>query len=195
MTREELNTLFSDLGWFKYRGDGSTVVTKRLKDRVVWDILIFKSPGYLTSGPCVSTDAFDLADAIISNSSKRIADQSIICQTQWSEFNRDFDLDDAKELSNKVIAWAMSQDVDAGLDHLKSLPTNCLGAMPVRHLAALAVSGDVDTLSRYRDHFSSGDRLNFVPYIDQDYIDRALNFARQRRDNPEWLPTTPKLRV
>jgi hypothetical protein len=51
--------------------------------------------------------------------------------------------------------------------------------MPLRHLAALAIAGDLQTLSRYQRSFAHGDRLNFVPYITADLIDRALSLAQR----------------
>jgi len=44
-------------------------------------------------------------------------------------------------------------------------------------LAALAVNKDQATLLNYLNHFKAGDRLDFVPYITQDYIERAYELA------------------
>ena len=51
--------------------------------------------------------------------------------------------------------------------------------MPMRHLAALALAGDVAKLKSYQASFEAGDRLGFVPYITKDYIDRAVALAEK----------------
>ncbi|MFV9439627.1 DUF6990 domain-containing protein [Pseudomonas aeruginosa] len=53
--------------------------------------------------------------------------------------------------------------------------------MPLRHLAALAIAGDVSCLANSQFSFEQGDRLGFVPYITQDMIERALLIARNVR--------------
>ena len=195
MTREEFNQIFVELGWTRFRDDGDTVVTRRVKNGIIWDVLKLSSNKTLRVGPCLSIDVFDFADHLISESNNRILETSIICQTQWSEHKDGFTREDAERHSDKMLEWAASADIEAGLAALRALPTDCLGAMPVRHLAALAVAGDVETLERYRDSFAAGDRLDFVPYIDEGYIARALDFAQKRRADPNWMPDKPKLRV
>lgn len=72
----------------------------------------------------------------------------------------------------------VSSDIDAGLAVYKALPTNSKGAMPLQHLAALALARDVSCLLRYQKSFEQGDRLGFVPYIGPEMIDRALQLAQ-----------------
>ncbi len=54
--------------------------------------------------------------------------------------------------------------------------------MPLRHLAALAIAGDVERLNSYKNSFEKGDRLGFVPYITVDMIDRAILIAQKKRE-------------
>ncbi|MHA6044579.1 DUF6990 domain-containing protein, partial [Pseudomonas aeruginosa] len=93
----------------------------------------------------------------------------------------DFSLDDVVRLSQSAISWASAQDIEKGLAAYRALPTNSKGAMPLRHLAALAIAGDVSCLANYQFSFEQGDRLGFVPYITQDMIERALLIARNVR--------------
>ncbi len=51
--------------------------------------------------------------------------------------------------------------------------------MPLRHLAALAIAGDVSCLANYQFSFEQGDRLGFVPYVTQNMIGRALLIANK----------------
>lgn len=82
-------------------------------------------------------------------------------------------------LAEQAVSWAQAQDVEIGLTFYRNLPTNAKGAMPLRHLAALAVAGDVARLVYYRKSFEQGDRLGFVPYITSEMLDRAIEVAKQ----------------
>ncbi|RMQ97899.1 hypothetical protein ALP94_02834 [Pseudomonas savastanoi pv. glycinea] len=77
-------------------------------------------------------------------------------------------------MSESAISWARSQNIESGLMFYRNLPTDSKGAMPLRHLAALAIAGDVERLDGYKKSFEVGDRLGFVPYITDAMIDRAL---------------------
>ena len=88
--------------------------------------------------------------------------------------------DDVQRLSTRVISWARSQSIEAGLTAYRSLPTDAKGAMPLRHLAALAITGDLGRLEDYKKSFETGDRLGFVPYIAADMIDRAVLIAQKK---------------
>ena len=90
-------------------------------------------------------------------------------------------VEDVLQLSDKAISWARSQNLEAGLATYRGLPTDSKGAMPLRHLAALAIAGDVERLEGYKHSFEKGDRLGFVPYITVDMIDRAILIAQKYR--------------
>ena len=76
------------------------------------------------------------------------------------------------------MSWARSLNIESGLMVYRSLPTDSKGAMPLRHLAALAIAGDVERLDGYKKNFEMGDRLGFVPYITDGMIDRAVLKAK-----------------
>lgn len=87
--------------------------------------------------------------------------------------------EDILQLADEAISWARSQSLEDGLTTYRGLPTNAKGAMPLRHLAALAIAGDVERLEGYKHCFAEGDRLGFVPYITVDMVDRAILIARK----------------
>lgn len=82
-----------------------------------------------------------------------------------------------RQVSDVAIAWAKEQDLDKALRDHAALPTDAPGALPIWHLAALALLGDVAKLKSYRASFAVGDRLGFVNYVTKDYIDRAVALA------------------
>lgn len=85
---------------------------------------------------------------------------------------------DVIRLSDSALSWARHQDLAVGLSHYRSLPTDAKGAMPLRHLAALAIEHAVGQLENYKRSFEEGNRLGFVPYITLEMIKRSLLIAR-----------------
>ncbi len=196
MKREEFVNYLTKFGWSKHRDETSAwVVLMRIENMTICCVPILKAiPGvWLT--PTLSIDDFDIAQTVISGKNSKFAKRSIILQTKINERESCNSESDVKRYSDMMLDWAQAQDIEQSLKQLRELPTNCLGAMPARHLAALAVNGDVEILSGYKDSFAEGDRLDFVPYIDEGYIERALDFAKKRRANPDWLPDKPKPRI
>ncbi|BGD47476.1 MULTISPECIES: DUF6990 domain-containing protein [Pseudomonas] len=129
--------------------------------------------------PSVSTKNFTAAVAFVLGEASNYV--PIIVSNDVPEKIVDFSLDDVVRLSQSAISWASAQDIEKGLAAYRALPTNSKGAMPLRHLAALAIAGDVSCLANYQFSFEQGDRLGFVPYITQDMIERALLIARNVR--------------
>lgn len=86
---------------------------------------------------------------------------------------------DILRLAERAVTWANAQSLEAGLTAYRNLPKDAKGAMPLRHLAALAIAGDVGRLEGYKKSFDEGDRLGFVPYITVDMVDRAILIARK----------------
>ncbi|WLG99893.1 hypothetical protein PSH84_03315 [Pseudomonas beijingensis] len=105
----------------------------------------------------------------------------IIVRNEAPEKLSSFSSDDVIRLSEKAISWARSQNIDEGLTVYRKLPTEAKGAMPIRHLAALAIAGDIGRLEEYKKSFEKGDRLGFVPYITFDMIERALMIAKESK--------------
>ncbi|SEH64430.1 hypothetical protein SAMN05660691_00590 [Rheinheimera pacifica] len=82
------------------------------------------------------------------------------------------------DLLDSAEKWAESQCIEDGLRRYCELQTDCKGAYPLRHLAALAVAGEVSRLEDYASSFLQGNRLGFVNYIKKEFIDRAAAFSK-----------------
>jgi len=87
-------------------------------------------------------------------------------------------------IAEQVIDWARNVDISSEIKRHARLSTSSKGAMPLRHLAALALLGATEKLEMYRASFESGDRLGFVPYISIEMIERALEIARANNAHP-----------
>lgn len=129
--------------------------------------------------PSVSVKAFTEAVSFILGEAKNYV--PVIVSNDIPEKISGFSFDDVKRLSEQAISWASAQNLEEGLAAYRALPTDSKGAMPLRHLAALAIACDVDRLASYKRSFDQGDRLGFVPYITKDMIERALLIASDAR--------------
>lgn len=127
--------------------------------------------------PSISSTAFSDAVAFIFGEGKYFF-SPVIVSNETPQKLETICADDVVELSDRALSWAQSQDIDAGLALYRSLPTDAKGAMPLRHLAALAIAQDVDQLEDYKKSFKKGERLGFVPYITVEMIERSLLIAR-----------------
>jgi hypothetical protein len=148
-------------------------------------------------GGSVTTDAASAVYTLMKYPKKRIASDCIILQREAPIIRKPVvTYHDVKEMSDDLILWATECDIDAGLANLFNQDANQSGAYPLRHLAALAANGNVETLTRYLESFKTGGRAGFrALYITEDYIKTALDFAQRRRADPNWLPNKPKMRV
>lgn len=122
--------------------------------------------------PSVSTREFSETVAFVRGEGSGYS--PIIVSNEPPEKLPKFSSDDVLRMSESAISWARSQNIESGLMFYRNLPTDSKGAMPLRHLAALAIAGDVERLDGYKKSFEVGDRLGFVPYITDAMIDRAL---------------------
>lgn len=50
-----------------------------------------------------------------------------------------------------------------------------------KHILACVLKGDVDKLQSYLDAFKRGDRMEFIPMIQQEYFERAIPLAEKYR--------------
>lgn len=126
--------------------------------------------------PSVSTKKFSETVAFVRGEGSGYS--PVIVSNEPPEKLPKFSSDDVLRMSEKAISWARSQNIESGLMVYRNLPTDSKGAMPLRHLGALAIAGDVERLDGYKKRFEMGDRLGFVPYITDGMIDRALLKAK-----------------
>ncbi|WP_081673816.1 DUF6990 domain-containing protein [Pseudomonas cremoricolorata] len=122
--------------------------------------------------PSVSTKKFSEAVAFVRGEENRYS--PIIVSNEPPEKPVKLSSSDVAVMSKRVISWACSQDIESGVSFYKQLPTDSKGILPLKHLAALAISGDFETLNSYSKIFEAGDRLGFVPYITEGMIHRAV---------------------
>lgn len=153
-------------------------------------VLVFSMGGWIT------TDAMSAVYTKMRYPKKKYSvDCPILLSNSFTVVKPLVCLSDIGAMSDQLLAWAKECNIDACLKALRDAPTNSIGNTPIRHLAALAETGDVETLTGYLDSFASGDRLGFVPYINDGFISTALDFAKHRRADPHWLPKSPRMRV
>lgn len=196
MTRKEFVEYLVEMGWVKGRDEtGALFAVKRIDNMTIDTLPKLHSTPEVEISPTLSIDAFDVAQSYISGRPMRYVRRSIVMKTRMREKVEVTTKEQVKRYSDMMIDWAMAQDIEEGLAVLRALPTAAKGAMPARHLAALAIHPDVKTLRHYRDSFARGDRLDFVPYIDEGYIERSLEIAERRLDDPDWIPEKPKIRL
>lgn len=129
--------------------------------------------------PSISSEEFSTAVGLILGEVKDHV--PVVVSNDPPEKLVEFSANDVSRLSEKAISWAHAQSLEDGLATYRNLPTDAKGAMPLRHLAALAIAGEVDRLESYRRNFELGDRLGFVPYITSEMIDRAISIAQKYR--------------
>ncbi|OTG84174.1 hypothetical protein B9T31_13535 [Acinetobacter sp. ANC 4558] len=182
MTNKELLEIIKRLGWKNINKDGDMVSILYLQDRVIELLPYIKRAGsdlYFSLGASLGREDFSQASKYIRKERGRHPFSYIL------HHGKERDVVSLEELTesyvvneiNDVIDWAKAQALQAGIDEYAALPTGSLGIYPLYHLAALAVNKDQATLLNYLNHFKAGDRLDFVPYITQDYIERAYELA------------------
>lgn len=203
MNRIEINDYLVKIGWTKYHTPPETAQIVRVKDRIINLYVINNTLEVAFQPVTVSNDVFDKFEHIISAGDvdyytgkitrRRYADGSVIDMTRIRVTKQDYGFEDIATMSDQAIEWAINVDLEACLAELRAQPISAIG--PHRHLTALAVAGDVETLSHYHDRFAVGDRMDCVPYITIDYITRALELAEKRKADPNWIPDKPKIRV
>ncbi|MBD8189834.1 DUF6990 domain-containing protein [Pseudomonas viridiflava] len=129
--------------------------------------------------PSISTEEFSDAVSFISGDVRN--NTPIKVSNDAPEKLVNLSSDSVIKLTEKAISWARSQSIDEGLKFYKDLPTDAKGALPIRHLAALALAGDIGRLSIYKQSFDKGDRLGFAPYITTEMLSRALILGEEKK--------------
>jgi len=182
MKIKEAAEIFKAIGWRTFTDEGHRCAVFSLPDRIVEIIYGIDrvTRQEFTAMLSLSTEEFSLACRKIHNSRDtyepliRLRNGLEICDDEIIKPEHIY------QASREAISWAEEQDLHQGILDYAALPTNCIGALPLRHLAALALLGDLEKLKFYQASFEAGERLDFVPYITKDYIDRAVMLAEQK---------------
>lgn len=191
---KDLAKVLAARGW---RVTGTDLAELRIGDRVVASFFGRRGPNFpFNLGGWITSDAICVAFTAIMHPSKRRAESVPVVRSDYITIDSPVASDeDVDRGCAALIDWARTADLEPGISALLDKDANSTGIMPTYHLAALAATGGVEVLQGYADSFAAGDRAGFVPYITADYVIAALEFARQRRADPDWLPRYPRLGI
>ena len=178
MTKIELYNILLDTSWTIKKGIDDCAY-KQLPNKQIQVIPgIKKLPDkyQIIMMPSVSTKDFSVLVKYIFENKKprRIVHSGIIRNKQQSIYTNNPTREVVEKYLKEIEVWAQEQDIEAGLKQYCKLPTDSKGNLPLHHLAALAISGQSTQLADYLEHFKKSDNMGFVPYIKQDFIERAL---------------------
>jgi hypothetical protein len=182
MNEKQVFSTLEDLGWRRDKDEVGDSFC--LRDIGCMQVQIIPAVGVRSDHfrvsfmPSVSTAGFTSAVAFILDEYRKYV--PIIVSNNPPEKILNFSREEVVRLSEEALFWAARQDIEVGLSVYRALPTHSKGAMPLRHLAALAIARDENTLSSYKRSFERGDRLGFVPYITPEMIVRALLLAQSK---------------
>ena len=183
MKTAEATVILKSLGWAISNDEvGDKVANFRLADRdvqIIYGIRRSIDHQDFRSTLSTSTEAFSEACRAITGDKNRYS--PLVRARNGIRMQAPEILEQhVRQAADEAISWSQVQDLQEGLRELSALPTTALGARPIWHLAALSVRGDLPKISSYQAAFEAGDRLDFVPYITKDHIDRAMIFAQSR---------------
>ena len=185
MTKAELYNILIDNGWTIRKGIDDCAY-KQLSDRQIQLIPCIKKlidEYHIIMAPSVSTKEFSILDEFIHTGKKprKIVHCHIINNKKQSISAKVPTRQVIEDYLQEIETWAQQQDIEAGLQKYRELPTDSKGTLPVYHLASLAIAGQTTQLAEYLENFKQGNRMGFVPYIKQDYIERALEEAKKHQ--------------
>lgn len=85
-----------------------------------------------------------------------------------------------REMLDDEFEQIKKMNIDQLIEEFRLSCPDGQGMRQVCHLAALAWAGDFNTLTDYQKSLERGHRLNFVPMIKREMIDRAIEIAFDR---------------
>ena len=177
----DIDDLLKQSGWESINFAGSPGGLYTLPDRFIetlYSVIKHEEGVDVRLSLTVSTQEFSNACTIISgrdeNNSSLISLIGGTCITDVSINEGRF-----PSLLSEFVKWGREKDLKNAIVEHSQRPTNSAGATPLWHLASLSLLGEIDKLKFYKKSFQSGNRLGFVNYITEDYIDRAINLAKK----------------
>jgi len=182
MKIREATEIFKSLGWHPYKDEvGYRGAYFYLPDRAVdigYGIKKFIDEQKLITSPYICTDEFTAAYCYVKNE----PDDYVPFIVPWNFpdiYAREIKEEQVHQASKAALDWAKEQDLHQGLLYWAALPTTGFGTKPTKHLASLAMLGDIEKLKFYQSSFEAGDRLGFISRISKGHIDRAVELAEQ----------------
>ncbi|GAB3621022.1 hypothetical protein GCM10027417_22830 [Glutamicibacter endophyticus] len=183
LSQRETIRVLQELGWMPLKVAGGAECRMVQADRVLTILpkLTTGSRQTVRLNPGVGTYEFDRAYATISGRQGGYTQPIVHAFGEVGVVHAELlTPEDIRGLSGRVIAWGQNQNLDAFVHELCTAATDSPGNLPVKHLAALSLAGDLDRLEHYLAAFERGDRLGFVPYIDTGYLERAITYATSK---------------
>lgn len=90
-----------------------------------------------------------------------------------------------EQLMREILLELQSESINHYIDEFRSVCPSGPSMPQVWHLAALAWASDADVLFGYQRNFQLSNKMNFVPMITQEMIDRAFDIAVDRLSNKD----------
>lgn len=187
VTRAELDKMLATRGFRKKRVDPDFCFLKETPDRTIllWVRLkTFGQGGHyapsqrLTVSANICTPEYAAVEAeVMGDPDLQIVTMAGTGELRFKEFI--LTTERAEEIFDEVQAKAMALDPAALLSQFRDYDTARPGASGLRHLCALALAGDVDTLDGYVRRRMDNDPCGFVPYITDDMIARAAKIGHR----------------
>lgn len=182
MTENDVLNVLSAMGWSVSTDDCDVNYgTITLQDRVVQVIptIGLRADHFRVSFmPSVSTKLFSLVVGSIAEIP--VSNTPITRMQEHVSKIRTLDAVQVSGFHQRILSWAKSVDIDAGLQVYRHLSLESEGAMPLRHIAALALFGDCERLKGYRERITAGDRIGVANYITSELLDRAIAISVKR---------------
>ncbi|HGN9374413.1 TPA: hypothetical protein ACK11E_004505 [Citrobacter pasteurii] len=179
--RDVINSL-THLGWSLKRdevGDLYGILQFRNRTLQIIPTIQKRSDHYRVFWmPSVSTISFNNAQGFIKGDNDK-EHVPLISKKEQVHIVNDLAEVNTETVTQQLIEWANEQDTVKQIEFLSSLSTDSKGTMPVYHLAALALLGNIEKLEYYLASFHNGNRLGFVPYIKEDMLERAIQIAKE----------------
>lgn len=84
---------------------------------------------------------------------------------------------------NIILSWINEFSVECALNEFCSYPADALGIQAIQHISALVMTGNEKQLESYLASIRRSDDLGFIKLIDEDLLERALNYTRLKEVN------------
>lgn len=186
LSKSDIFRLLSDTGWTVVRDkdDGSRYATLTEHDRIIRVLPTISQSSRGTridwrDGICSK----NFAKAISIIGARSEAFHPMVLRNGKCQIANQLTLQDVKCGLGELLENARETDLDCLLDDVLKLPTSAPGHAPLRLLAAMVCKGSFFELIEMRDKMKAGDRMGFVPYIQLEHLERALEAYRINSDD------------
>ena len=187
VTRAQLEKMLTARGFRKKRVDPDVCFLKDMPDRVVFLLVRLKTFGHeghyapsqrLTLSANICTPEYAAAEAeVMGDPDRQLVTMAGTGELRFKEFI--LTAERAEDIFDEVQAKAIAIDPVALLAQFRGYDPSRPGADGLKHLCALALAGDVDTLHGYVRRRMANDPCGFVPFITAEMIARAAKIGHR----------------